>query len=149
MLTLDRTSLSMLAAIVGASLSGCAVVPLGSGMPSELSTTTALTTGTLPVAPTPRPGECQRLAAEIGEELQLAQGLPAQAKAQRDTPPSSLKSLFSWMSEEPGKGVQAVKDFEAKKLEIVNLEAKSRARGCPPVAIEAPLAEIEKAVNGG
>lgn len=105
----------------------------------------AMTTGSIPLAK-PRPGECARLAQEIGEGLQRASALPAVAKAQRAAPPSTLMSALAWLSAEPGQGVPAMTEFAIQTKRIRALEAASRDRGCPPVAIDTPLADIETAM---
>jgi hypothetical protein len=128
---------SLVLATMSLALSGCGASSL---FESEL------TTGSLPPTETTRRAECARIAGEIGAVFKAAEGLPAQADAQRKAPPLTLLSTFAWITGQPGRGVPAVDEFASYKTQIQRLEAASRAKGCDPIETGEQLVSIERAV---
>lgn len=120
------TVFTLLSVLVAVALSGCAS-----------TSAPPLVTGSIAV-PDARgvTGEddgrnCQDLASEVATAVAKVAALPAMARTQRDTPPTTLRQAVARATEGPGHGLPAHEEFERLEGRIDGLTRLLRVRGCP------------------
>ncbi len=80
--------------------------------------------------------DCKQLAFVIGKGIEVLNGLPAKAKAERDAPPPSVVRAFSRLS---GGGIQAVEDFDKEAAHVRALRQHAAQKSCPAIDIDAQI----------
>ena len=77
--------------------------------------------------------DCAAFAFTVDRSVKAINAMPAQAKAQRDGPPSSVVHAMQRVA---GNGIPVLEDYKRERARLKTLTELSAAKGCPVIDVE-------------
>lgn len=87
--------------------------------------------------------DCQALHKNIWGRIQVLKGLPAKAKAERDSVPTTTSSLFGRWFGGPNKGLSAIQEYNRERAHVYALRRTMVEKKCVDVDVDAELAAVD------
>ncbi len=86
--------------------------------------------------------DCQALHKNISGRIQVLKGIPAKARAEQQTTPSTASSLFGRWFGGQNKGLAAVGEYDRERAHVYALQRTMVEKKCVAVDVDAELAEV-------
>ncbi len=87
--------------------------------------------------------DCQVLHKSIWGRIQIVKDLPAKARAEQQTTPSTASSLFGRLFGGQNKGLTAVRDYDRERAHVSALQRAMVEKKCIAVEVESELASAD------
>lgn len=117
--------------LVAEHLWGCASVSVG-----------LQTDGTYVLERGEQSADCHALHKNIWGRIQILKGIPARAKAERETAPPTASSLFGRWFGGPNRGLVAVEEYNRERAHVNSLQRTMVEKKCLAVDLEGELREV-------
>ena len=99
------------------------------------------TNGTYILERNEQSADCQALHKNIWGRIQILKGLPAKARAEQQTTPTTASSLFGRLFGGQNKGLAAVGEYDRERAHVYALRRTMVEKKCIDVDVDAELAE--------